>query len=153
AGDGVAHAGAADALVALAERLGAPVRGEPFGALVTVPTDHGLWRGPIPGFASEIRGVLAPHDVVLAVAMPVFGLFGTSPGTPLPPGTALVHVEVDPHEVGKNPPPAAGVVGDPGAALRGLLERLGPAPPEAIARRAAAVAETARQRRETRARL
>jgi benzoylformate decarboxylase len=153
AGDGVAHAGAAEALVAVAERLGAPIRGEPFGALVTVPTDHGLWRGPIPGFASEIRAVLAPHDVVLAVAMPVFRLFGTSPGSPLPPGTALVHLEVDAHEVGKNHPPAAGVAGDPDAALRGLLERLGPAPPEAIARRAAAVAETARLRRETRARL
>src|SRR5262245_12532075 len=52
AGDGVAHAGAAAELGALADRLGAPVWGEPYGALVTLDTDHPLWRGPLPGFAA-----------------------------------------------------------------------------------------------------
>jgi benzoylformate decarboxylase len=153
AGDGVAHAGAAGALAAVAERLGAPVHGEPFGALVTLATDHPLWRGPLPGFAAEIAPRLARHDAVLAVGMPVFRLFGTSPGRPLPPGAPLVHVDVDPVEVGRSHPAAVGLVADPRATLDGLLDRLGAAPPDAAARRAVAVAETARSRREARAGL
>jgi benzoylformate decarboxylase len=149
AGDGVAHAGGVAELASLAERLGAPVWGEPYGALVTLDTDHPLWNGPLPAFAAEIAPRLAGHDVVLAVGMPVFRLFGASPGRPLPPDAALIHLEVDPHEVGKVHPPAVGLVGDPAAGLAGLLARLGPAPNEAERiRGAAAAAEVARTRRE-----
>ncbi len=137
AGDAVAHAGAGAALAALAERLGAPIRGEPLPATVPLPTDHPLWRGPLPPFAAEIGPLLAGHDVVLAVGMPVFRLFGPGPGEALPPEVALVHLEADPREVGKVHAPAVGLVGDPGLGLLGLLDRLGPPPPEAVARRAA----------------
>ena len=153
AGDGVAHAGAAAGLAAVAERLGAPVWGEPFGALVTLDTDHPLWRGPLPGFAADIAPLLAGHDVVLAVAMPVFRLFGASPGPALPPDAALVHLEVDPHEVGKVHPPAVGLPGDPAAGLAGLLSRLGPPTDASEARRAAAASEAARARAAARERL
>ena len=105
--------------------------GSPSAATVPLPTDHPLWRGPLPAFASEIAPLLAPHDVVLAVGMPVFRLFGVSPGRALPPGTALVHLEVDPHEVGRVHAPAAGLVGDVRLGLAGLRERLGPPPAEA----------------------
>ena len=85
--------------------------------------------------------------------MPVFRLFGASPGRALPPDAALVHLEVDPHEVGKIHPPAVGLVGDPAAGVRGLLAALGPPPPEAVARGDAVAAETSRLRAEARARL
>ena len=111
AGDAVAHAAAGEALAALAERLGAPILGEPLPATVPLPTGHPLWRGPLPAFAADIRPVLEPFDVVLAVGMPVFRLFGHSEGPALPPGTALVHLEVDPHEVGKVHDPAVGLAG------------------------------------------
>jgi benzoylformate decarboxylase len=120
---------------------------------VTLDTDHPLWCGPLPGFAADIAPLLAGHDVVLAVGMPVFRLFGASPGRPLPPDAALVHLEVDPHEVGKVHPPAVGLVGDPAAGVAGLLGRLGPAPAEAERRRAAVAAELARRRREAERRL
>ena len=153
AGDAVAHAGAGAALGALADRLGAPVRGEPLPATVPLPTDHPLWRGPLPPFAAEIAPLLSDHDVVLAVGMPVFRLFGPSRGEPLPREAALVHLEADPHEVGKVHAPAVGLVGDPGLGLAGLLERLGPPPPETAARRAREVARAAAGRRLARARI
>ncbi len=153
AGDGVAGPEATAALAALAERLGAPIRGEPTAARVPLPSDHPLWRGPLPPFGSEIRAALDGHDVALAVGMPVFRLFGTSPGPELPEGLALIHLEVDPREVGKVHTPAVGLVGDPAIGLAELARRLGPAPPEAAARREATVAGTAAVRREARARV
>ena len=153
AGDAVPRAGASAELAAVAERLGAPILGEPLAATVPLPTDHPLWRGALPAFASEIAPLLAPHDVVLAVGMPVFRLFGVSPGSALPSRTALVHLEVDPHEVGKVHEPAAGLVGDVRLGLAGLRERLGPAPPEARERRDRAAAEAAAARAEARSRV
>jgi benzoylformate decarboxylase len=153
AGDAVAHAGASADLARLAERLGAPILGEPMGATVPLPTDHGLWRGPLPPFEAAIAPLLALHDVVLAAGMPVFRLFGSSPGPALGPTTRLIHLEVDPHEVGKVHAPAVGLVGDVGAGLRGLLSRLGESPPPATERRTRIVAETAAARRTARARL
>jgi benzoylformate decarboxylase len=153
AGDAVARAGGSAELAAVAERLGAPILGEPLAATVPLPTDHPLWRGPLPAFAVEIAPLLAPHDVVLAVGMPVFRLFGTSPGSALPPRTTLVHLEVDPHEVGKVHEPAVGLVGDARLGLAGLRERLGPAPAEARKRRDRVVAQVAAGRAAARARV
>jgi len=119
-------------------------------ATVPLPTDHPLWRGPLPAFAAEIAPRLERHDVVLAVGMPVFRLFGDSEGPALPPETALLHLEVDPGEVGKVHAPAVGLVGDLGAGLDGLARRLGPAPPEARDRRALETARAAEARRRAR---
>ena len=153
AGDAVAHARAGEALARLADRLGAPVFGEPTAASVPLPTDHALWRGPLPPFAAAIRPLLERHDVVLAAGMPVFRLFGSSPGPALPRGARLVHLEVDPHEVGKTHAPEVGLVGDVGGGLRGLVERLGPADPAAAARRAREIASAAAARRAARDRV
>ncbi len=153
AGDAVVHAAAAEPLSLLAERLGAPIHGEPMAASVPVPTDHPQWRGPLPPFAAQIGPILAPHDVALTVGMPVFRLFGDSPGSALPPTTRLVHLEVDPHEVGKVHPPEVGLVGEIGAGLRGLLERLGDPTPVSEARRSDVIALAAAARRAARARV
>ncbi len=153
AGDGVAHMGAVPALAALAERLGAPVFGEPMGSLATLPTDHPLWRGPLPPFAADIRPLLEPFDVVVAAGAPVFRLFGHSPGPAVPDGTALVHLEVDPGEIGKVHPPAAGVPGDVAAALAGLVTRLGAPTGASVARRVEAAEGSAEARATARARV
>ncbi len=153
AGDAVVHARASAALARLAERLGAPVLGEPMAASVPLPTDHPLWRGPLPPFAAQIAPLLGGHDVVLAVGMPVFRLFGTSPGPGLPKGVRLVHLEVDPHEVGKVHAPEVGLVGDIGSGLCGLAARLGEPTSASAERRARAAATTAAARRAARARL
>lgn len=124
-GDGVVHEGATDLAIALAERVGAPIYGEPFAARVPVPTRHPLWRGPLPGFAVEINARLAEHDVLCAVGMPVFRLFGESPGQALPAGCRLLHLDADPGEIGRTHEPAAGIVGSVAVGLRGLLAALG----------------------------
>ena len=152
-GDAVAHAGADAALGRLADRLGAPVFGEPTAASVPLATDHPLWRGPLPPFAAAIRPLLEGHDVVLAAGMPVFRLFGSSPGPALPDGVRLVHLEVDPHEVGKTHAPEVGLVGDVAAGLRGLADRLGPSDAGSAWRRDREVAAAAGARRAARARL
>ena len=124
AGDGVTHAGASAALSALAARIGAPVIGEPFGATLPLATDDPMWAGSMPRFAAGIRAALSPHDVVMAVGMPVFRLFGWSPGSPLPDGARLIHVDVDPDEVGRTHTPEVGVVADPRAVIEGVLSRV-----------------------------
>ncbi|MEQ8834848.1 MAG: thiamine pyrophosphate-binding protein [Miltoncostaeaceae bacterium] len=153
AGDEVAHSGAGAALLDLAERIGAPVFGEPMAATVPVPTDAPPWRGALGPFALDIGRALASHDVVVAVGMPVFRLFGTSPGDALAAHQRLIHIEVDPAEVGRVHPPEVAVVGDLGMALEGVVARLGPTGMRERARGAAVQAEAADARRRARARV
>ena len=133
AGDGVTHAGASAALSALARRIGAPVMGEPFGATLPLATDDPMWAGPMPRFAAGIRAALQAHDVVVAIGMPVFRLFGWSPGPALPDGVRLIHVDVDPDEIGRMHAPDVGLVADPLAVVDGLLQRVAPQPARADA--------------------
>jgi benzoylformate decarboxylase len=134
AGDGVAHHDAQRDLSALAARLGAPVFGEPFAARMPLDTDDPAWAGPLPRAAAPIRQALEGHDVVLAIGMPVFRMFGWSPGHPLPDGVRLIHVDVDPDEIGRMIEPDVGMVAEPGAAMRGLLALLGHADDAALQR-------------------
>lgn len=152
AGDGVADAGGAGELARLAARLGAPVFGEPMAARVAMAWNRPLWSGQLQPFGDEIRRALEPHDLVLAVGMPLFRLFGHSPAAPLPEGITLIHAEVDGREVGKTHPPDVGLVGDPRLALAALLEALGPSDASTRARAAAARAAIAERRRVVRAR-
>ncbi|MFN8108514.1 MAG: thiamine pyrophosphate-binding protein [Thermoleophilia bacterium] len=135
AGDGVAHEGAGEALGRLADLLGAPVWGEPMAGRVSLPWGHPRWAGQLPPFAAQIAPILERHDAVLAVGMPVFRLFGHSPGAAMPGGMPLVHVDADPQEIGRSHAPAVGAAGS----VRGFLEDLG----HRLAGRAAAPPPTA----------
>ncbi len=151
AGDGVVAAEAGVALVALAERLGAPVFGEPMGARQPMASDHPCWRGLLPNLGARSRAALDGHDVVFLAAMPWLRIFGTSPGPPLPPGAAVVHLDVDPAEVARAAVARRALVGDPAAALGELVRLLGPPDAAARARAGAAAAGGARARRTARA--
>lgn len=124
AGDGVSHGDAHAELSRLAALIGAPVMGEPFASRMPLDTDDPAWAGPMPRAAAPIRQALAGHDVVLALGMPVFRLFGWSPGSPMPEGTRLIHVDVDPDEIGRMIVPDVGMVAEPADALRGLAALL-----------------------------
>jgi benzoylformate decarboxylase len=121
AGDGVVHEQVGPIVTALAERLGAPIHGEPFAARSPVPAGHALWRGPLPGFAAEVRERLDAHDAVLAIGMPVFRLFGHSPGVALPAAARLVHLDVDAAEIGRNHRPDVGIAAPLADSLPHLL--------------------------------
>lgn len=134
AGDGVAHHDAGPAVAGLAERLGAPLYGEPHGARAPVPWDHPLWGGHLPPLGADIRAALDGHDVVLALGCPVFRVFGPSPGPLMGPGTRLVHVDVDADGLGRVVEPAVAIHADP-AAFLAAVDALVPEPRDAPARR------------------
>ena len=147
AGDSVADADAGRLLSRLAARIGAPVRGEAFGARLPMFTGDQAWQGTTPRFANEIHGLLEGHDVVLAVGMPMFRLFGWSPGASVPTGTRVIHIDVDPAEIGRMVTPDVGIVADPDIALAALLDGLGD-PDEEATERAQHVGAASREMRD-----
>ena len=124
-GLGAANAGAA--LVALAERLGAPVTTTIQGKGV-FPESHPLfvWNGfgnVAPPFAREVA---ASCNRILAIGCR-FGEVGTGAyGLELP--GPLCHVDINPDVLGRNFPAALPVVSDAGAFVAGLLERIAQVP-------------------------
>ncbi len=127
AGGGVIASQAWDELRALAEFLGAPVITTMMGK-GAFPEDH-----PLSGFHAGSKGttcgnaLTARADVILAVGMR-FADESTSSyrrgvSYAIPP-TRLIHIDLDPTEIGKNYPTEVGIVADAKAALAALLEWL-----------------------------
>ncbi len=73
------------------------------------------------GVYGEEPSVLKGCDLVLAVGGRVFYPFSDRLRPRLPVGATLVHIHPDPAELGRRLPADLGVVGDPGAVLKGLL--------------------------------
>jgi len=144
AGDGVARAGAGAALVALAERLGARVHGEPFYRRTSFPGTHPLWRGGLYPGPAAVRRALEGFDAVLIVGATVFTWFLHAPGAPFPRGLPVVQLDDDAWEIGRSWPVTLGIVADPRAGLAeldaALAARMGEAERRAAAERAAALA-------------
>lgn len=149
-GDGVAHAGVARQVVALAERLGAPMLTEPWASRTSVHGNHPLVMGPLPSFGSEIGQRLAAFDVVTAIGMPTFRLFGSSPGPTLTDRTAIIVLDEGPADLSAGVSPLVALHADLGRTLDALLDGLGPADGVAVARRARVVAQRAAGRRAAR---
>ncbi|MGC9106688.1 MAG: thiamine pyrophosphate-binding protein [Infirmifilum sp.] len=128
-GGGVVMSDATDELIKVAEFLGAPVvtsfRGDAKGGF---PEDHELYAFSIGNIGSLVGNELAKNaDVILAIGV-TFSDETTSsykPGITLNiPPTLLIHIDIDPHEIGKNYPTAVGVVADAKLALKALYEEL-----------------------------
>jgi acetolactate synthase-1/2/3 large subunit len=132
AGGGVITAGASAELVALAEQLGAPVVTTWMGK-GAIPEDHELNAWSVGDTASTCGNALArTADVLLAVGCRFTDWSASSyrrgVSFSIPP-TRLIHVDIDPHEIGKNYPCEIGLVGDARAALVDLLEAVREATP------------------------
>src|SRR5207245_1294880 len=157
AGDAVAHSDALAELVELAELIGAPVMLEGVSSTCSFPFMHPLYAGSMPRLGPGIKGLLGRHDLLFSVGGDLFTLSLPSDVDPMPPGLDVIHLDVDPWELGKNYPAAVAIVGDPKATLPDVAEalraELGAAGhPEAAARRAAQGATQAAQRAELSAR-
>jgi acetolactate synthase-1/2/3 large subunit len=115
AGGGVVLGGASAALTAVAERLQAPVvtTREGKGA---IDDRHPLSAGTM-WVNRRLRPVIDAADVVLAVGTRFSG-FGLSAGQ------RLVHVDVDPDQIGRNHPVDVSVAGDAAPSLLALRELL-----------------------------
>lgn len=124
-GAGVDRAGpaAVEAAVALAERLGCDVFGDPIGSRAGFPTSHPLFRGMLLPAAPRLAQALAPYDVVAVFGAPLFLTYPYLPGPLLPPGLQAFLVTDDPAEAARSPG-AMALVGDVGKALLELLPQL-----------------------------
>ncbi len=123
AGHGVRLARAHAALRALAERIDAPVATTLLG-IGAFPEDHELALGMLGmhGSATTNRAVNAA-DVLLAVGMR-FDDRVTGRVAAFAPRARIVHVDIDPTQIGKNVPTAIGVVADARDALDALADRV-----------------------------
>jgi len=136
AGDDAARATAE--VAGLAERLGAAVWCEGIRTHQVLPSRHPNFRGALPFDTLAIRKALEGSDVVLLVGGPFFEEVWYAPGSPLPPGAKVIHVESSAERLAPNWPVSVGLVSDPRAALAALLAAVdhdGAALREAAARR------------------
>jgi benzoylformate decarboxylase len=117
AGDAIAQSRAHGELVELAELLGAPVFAEFVPNTASFPTSHPLFRGAITRMQQAVRKALDGYDVLFSAGADLFTLSLPSPVDPMPPGMRLVHLDIDPWEIGKNYPAAAAILGDPKSTL------------------------------------
>jgi len=121
AGGGVLSSQASEQLVAMAERLGAPVITTGMGA-GTIPSDHPLACGISWIAAADMRPMVAASDLVLAVGTR-FNLDMTHGwGLPMPEKT--IRIDIDPEEIERNIPIQLKLVGDAKATLIALDEGL-----------------------------
>ena len=127
-GGGAIVADACDDVVALAEALNAAVV-VTWNGKSAFPEDHPLYAGPV-GQTGTIAGntIAAGADVVISVGC---RFTDTSASSYLAgrsfsfPPARLIHIDIDPHEIGKNYPTEVGIVADAGRAVEALVAELG----------------------------
>jgi acetolactate synthase I/II/III large subunit len=141
AGGGVISSGAGPALVALAERLTAPVVTTIEGR-GSIPEDHPLCLGALTT-SPPVEDIVSNADVVLAVGTRFQG--NSTRNWSLSFGGTLAHLDADPAVIGRSYPTALPVVGDARIGLELLLGAIGrvSADPE-HAEKARSAAATAR---------
>ena len=123
-GDAVSQGDAIAEVIELAELVGAPVMGECVGSTCTFPFQHPLYAGGMPRLGPQIRAALMRHDVVLSIGADLFTLSLPDDVDPMPPDVTVIHLDVDPWELGKNYPAAVAIHGDPKGTLPDLCEEL-----------------------------
>ena len=124
AGGGVLASGAEDELLALAEALQAPVVASLMGKSC-FPEKHPLCLG-MPGMhgSKAANFTLQESDLIFAVGTR-FADRVTGRLSAFAPDATVVHVDVDPAEIGKNREADVPIVGDAKAVLAALLDELG----------------------------
>ena len=147
-GDGVGLACAWPEVVAIAERIGAPVYTEQYSTIWNFPSDHPHFAGAMPNQAVGMRQRFDGVDVALLA-----GFTAQAPvarfddkGSLIPPSVKVVAVHDRPWEIGKNQAAAAGLPGAIRANLAALREALGPRGDDGGAARAATVREASAKR-------
>jgi benzoylformate decarboxylase len=124
AGDAVAHGDALGELAEVAELLGAPVYTECVPSTCAFPFTHPLYQGAFPRLGPSIRAILMQHDLLFSVGGDLFTLSLPSDVEPMPEGLPVIHLDVDPWEIGKNYPARVAILGEPKATLPDLAEAL-----------------------------
>ncbi len=126
-GQGVRHGGAAAELRAVAERLQIPVASSASG-LGALPVEHPLSLGLVQrGGTYQANHSCRQADVLLTLGMRFDDRTASSwlPGYSFTiPPTKLIHVDIDPEEIGRNYPVALGLMADVRTFLRQIIGEL-----------------------------
>jgi acetolactate synthase-1/2/3 large subunit len=122
-GGGVCTAGAQEELVALAERIDAPVTMTLMGK-GAFPDDHEMALG-MPGMHGTAYANYALHeaDLIIAVGTRIDDRV-TGKLDMFAPGAKFIHIDIDPAEIGKNVAVALPIVGDVKQVLSALLKKV-----------------------------
>ncbi len=126
-GQGVRHGGACEELLTLAQRLKIPVAASASG-LGALPVEHPLSLGLVQrGGTYQANHSCQQADVLLALGVRFDDRTSSSwlPGYSFTiPPTKLIHVDIDPEEIGRNYPVALGLMADVRTFLRQLIGEL-----------------------------
>ena len=125
AGSRLVECYAENELVLLAEAIGAPVYVEPGTTHGRLPirSDHPLNAQGLPPWAPGIKDRLSGHDVILVTGMDLFRLYiYMEPSNPIPDTAAVIHIDEDPRQIGKNHDVTVGVVGHSKVALSEITD-------------------------------
>ena len=123
AGGGVRAAGATPELVAVAERLDAPVV-TTYKGKGTIPDDHELAAGTLSGSAPpELLDELATAETLLGVGTDLDAVATRHFSVDLP--ASFVHVTLDADDIGTGYDPTVGIVADAADALAAIDDALG----------------------------
>jgi len=135
AGHGVILSGAERELMLIAERTGAPVVTTLLG-ISAIPEDHPLYIG-WPGMhgAASVNRAIDRADLLFAVGMRFDDRITGDPKR-FAPNAKVVHVDIDPSEMGKVIRPTVGITADAKLAMRGVLSHLREIPDERFRERA-----------------
>lgn len=123
AGHGLLLSGDGQTLLKIAERQDIPITLTQL-ALSTIPSSHRLFMG-MPGMHGNVAANKAPNqaDILLAVGMRFHDRV-TSNVAGYAPQAKIIHIDIDPSEIGKNVKPFLGVVGDAKTVLSQIFPKL-----------------------------
>ena len=123
AGGGIRWSKARDSIIQMAELLRAPIVTTVKGV---VPDEHPQCLGPIGtvGHPAAMEAI-QQADVIVAFACTFSQVATASYGNKvIPAGAKIIHVDIDPAEIGKSYAVKVGIVGDAGSVARDLLNEL-----------------------------
>ena len=130
AGDAVPRSGGYAALAAFAEAIGAPVYLEGMANTAAFPSNHPLYAGSVARMTPAVRALTDGHDLVISIGADLLTQSQAAGVEALAPGKALIHLDDDAWQIGKNFP-ATAILGDVAATLPKLtaavLARMAPA--------------------------
>ena len=121
AGGGVAWSQARDEVVALAEKLSIPVATS-LNAKGTIPENHPLSVGVVGTYSRTCANrAVGEADLVFFVGSHTGGQVTARWQVPKP-GVPVIHLDIDPAEIGRNYPTQASLLGDARTVLKQLID-------------------------------
>ncbi len=119
-GSRVTRSGAVGEVVRLAERLGAKVFSDNRPNSLSVSLTHPLYAGELLNTIEPLLDQIEDADVVFFIGTETY-TFSFPPEGPLAPrGARIIHLDLDPWEIGKNFPVDVAMLGDPKTTLTEL---------------------------------